>query len=260
MPLSVPGPYNPMAMVPAKVAKRILDLEYMEMAEIAAEDDPIQSTGHPAGPSRPPVTNISQWLERYSVMAAILATRFPEKAPELLAYQSSIIRAERNYEGKQWVAYDRQYRREALARKDLNWSVPNVRLYNEAFTGRARAIPRCSYCLRDDHTASACPSIPSRPFPWDTPVWPAPTALGQASRPVQAEACRNYNDGRCKRFNCIYQDICMGCQEAHAWINCPRRRSQHKGPRSRSPARRAMAGHPAGRVFSARSANCVTQD
>ena len=42
MPLSVPGPYNPMAMVPARVAKRILDLEYMEMAEIAAEDDPAE--------------------------------------------------------------------------------------------------------------------------------------------------------------------------------------------------------------------------
>ena len=94
------------------------------------------------------------------MMAAILATRFPEKAPELLPYQSSIIRAERNYEGKQWVAYDRQYQREALAWKDLNWSVPNVHLYNEAFTGRARAVPRCSYCLRDYHAASACPSIP----------------------------------------------------------------------------------------------------
>ena len=93
--------------------------------------------GQLARSSRPPVTNISQWLERYSVVTAILATRFPEKAPELLAYQSSIIRAERNYEGKQWVAYDRQYRREALAQKDLNWSVPNVRLYNEAFTGQA---------------------------------------------------------------------------------------------------------------------------
>jgi len=34
-------------------------------------------------------------------MAAILAARFPEKAPELLVYQATIIRAERNYEGKQ---------------------------------------------------------------------------------------------------------------------------------------------------------------
>eukprot|EP00731_Ephydatia_muelleri_P008707 Em0004g1045a len=48
--------------------------------------------------------------------------------------------------GRTWVAYDRQYRREALARKDLNWSATNSRLYNEAFTGCAKAIPRCCHC------------------------------------------------------------------------------------------------------------------
>jgi len=54
--------------------------------------------------------------------------------------QASIVRAERNYEGRQWVVYDRQYRWEALASKDLNWSVPNVRLYNEAFTGQQEGL------------------------------------------------------------------------------------------------------------------------
>ena len=121
-----------------------------------------------------------------------------------------------------------------------NWSVLNVRLYNEAFTGRARAIPRCSYraiprcsyCLRDDHAAFACPSNPSRPLLWDTPVWPVPTSLGQASRPVQAEACQNYNDGRCTKFNCQYQHIMSGVPGSSYLdqLNCPRRRSQEPLP------------------------------
>ncbi len=55
----------------------------------------------------------------------------------LISQPLALVTAERNYEGKQWVAYDRQYHREALSRKDLNWSVPGPRLYNEAFTGRA---------------------------------------------------------------------------------------------------------------------------
>ncbi len=55
-------------------------------------------------------------------MAATLSARFPSKATELFAYQATIIRAERNYEAGRWVSYDRQFRREALARKDLNWS------------------------------------------------------------------------------------------------------------------------------------------
>ncbi len=98
-----------------KVVKKILDLEFIEMSEVTIDDDMITGPGRPAAPARLPVTEISQWLERYSLVAAILSTRFPEKAPELFAYQRSIVRVERNYEGKQWVAYDRQYRREALA-------------------------------------------------------------------------------------------------------------------------------------------------
>ena len=56
-----------------------------------------------------------------------------------------------NYDNSAWVAYDRQFHREALASKDLNWSVPNHRLYNEAFTGRVRSIPRCTICLSAHH-------------------------------------------------------------------------------------------------------------
>ena len=82
------GPYNPITMVSSRVAKKIMDLEFIEMAEIVAEDD--NPTGRPTGSSRPPITNISQWLERFSVKAAILSMRYPGKAPEFLAYQASI--------------------------------------------------------------------------------------------------------------------------------------------------------------------------
>ena len=97
-------------------------------------------------------------------MAALLATRFPHKAPELFAYMATIVRAERNYEPGRWVAYDQQFRREALAKKSLDWSVPDSRLYSEAFTGRARSIPRCEVCLQDDHQASHCPQNLDRPW------------------------------------------------------------------------------------------------
>ncbi len=127
------------------------------------------------------VTRASARQERYQILAAILAIRFPEKAPEFLVYQASIVRAERNYEGCQWVLYDRQYRREALARRDLNWSVPDTRLYNKAFTGRARAIPMCSYYLSDDHLANNCP------------VNPGATSNGMDLTPIiRVLACRSH--------------------------------------------------------------------
>ena len=69
------------------------------------------------------------------MMAAIMMTRFPLKAPELFAYQALIVRAQRNYEGEHWVMYDWQFRREALARQDLNWSVPDSRRPSQAGPG-----------------------------------------------------------------------------------------------------------------------------
>ena len=123
-----------------RVAKTIMDLEFVEMAEIVAEDD-FQATWSITS-SRSPIKNISQWVERFSIMVALLTLRYSEKAPEFLAYQALIVRSERNYEGHQWVIYDCQFRREALAREDLNWSVLDSRLYNEAFTLGARGLSR----------------------------------------------------------------------------------------------------------------------
>jgi len=87
--LSATGPYNPAAAISIKTSKKVLYLEFVEMAEISADDD-LQAAGRPSSSARPPIVNISQWLEQYAVMAAILTTRFPEKTPELFAYQHQL--------------------------------------------------------------------------------------------------------------------------------------------------------------------------
>ena len=179
--ITQPGSFNPAATLPPKVVKRILNLEFVEMAEVSIDEDTPQLPGRLPAHGRLPITDISRWLERYSLLAAVLCSRFPHKAGELFAYQAAIVRAERNYEGKRWVTYDRQFRRETLARRDLNWSVTDPRLYNEAFTGRARAIAQCTFCLQDDHAAAYCPRNPNRPvFGWfpDFPTWSTPTHSG----------------------------------------------------------------------------------
>ena len=83
-----PGPYNPTSAISGRLVKKILDMEFIEMSEIAAHDVG-QEKSRPGSSARPPITNISQWVERFSIMAAaILVTWFPEKAPELFAYQA----------------------------------------------------------------------------------------------------------------------------------------------------------------------------
>jgi hypothetical protein len=76
-----------------KVVKRILELDFVEMSEITCMAE------NPHAPGRPPpvrlvITDFSQWVERFSLMAAILATRFPHKAAKFWAYQATIVRAD----------------------------------------------------------------------------------------------------------------------------------------------------------------------
>ena len=68
------------------------------------------------------------------MMAAVLAEKFPSKAPQLFIYMRRIVHAARNYRGTSWVAYDRLYRWQAVARCSLDWVVEDSALYNEALS------------------------------------------------------------------------------------------------------------------------------
>ena len=103
------------------------------MAELLPDTWPNENTspeqGHPYHRTCcPPVTEIIQWLECFGRLASMLRMKHPNKVGEFSAYQLSILRAARNFKGTAWVAYELQYRRKALARRDLNWSVCNAQL------------------------------------------------------------------------------------------------------------------------------------
>ena len=250
----LPSGYDPVAALPPKLVKRILNLEFVEMADLLPEAWPEESAAADAGHQhrrarRPPVTDILTWLECYASMAAVLSTRYPGKISEFWAYQISILRAARNFEGPAWVAYDRQYRREALARKDLNWSTCNTRLYSEAFTGRARTIPRCQYCLSATHGARSCPANPDPPVSLSQPNNPTSVAPGTAGVGTllgnRQEICRNFNEGKCRYSRCRYLHICRECFFPHPWVSCHSNQAALQRPRSpRRPRNRNPPFNP----------------
>ena len=241
--LHTPGPFNPLAVLPGKVVKKILNLEFVEMAEISLDEEPELVPGCPPPPKRPPVTNISQWLEKFSLMAATLVTRFPNKAAEFFIYQASIIRAERHFEPGRWVTYDRQFRREALARKDLDWSQKMSHLYIETFTGRARNLPLCSTCGADDHPGSRCPrSMGWIPAP---SVW-SPTGLQAGDSHTPRDICNKFNEGRCRIPWCRYTHACKGCGAGHPLIMCPR---SQPGPNKRRRSGSPLRGQPGSQLL-----------
>ena len=98
-------------------------------------------------------------------MAAVLSAAYPLKAPQLFAYMRTIVRASRNFEGTVWVLYDMSYRRAAANKGSLDWGLPDPGRFNDAFVGRAKVVPRCSFCLSDTHVADSCPDAPAQNRP-----------------------------------------------------------------------------------------------
>ena len=84
--LHTPGPFNPLAVLPGKVVKKILKLEFVKMAEISLDEEPELVPGCPPPLKRPPVTNISQWLEKFSLMVATLASHKREGPTTCLTF------------------------------------------------------------------------------------------------------------------------------------------------------------------------------
>ena len=96
-----PGPYNPVASLPQKVVKKCLTLSLSKCPSCGVTSGWMTQhllTTHRTT-TKSPVINIRVWLECYARIAALLISHFPQKGPELWAYQSTVLKAVYNYEG-----------------------------------------------------------------------------------------------------------------------------------------------------------------
>ncbi len=80
-PAAQPGPFNLAATPSTKVVKRILDLEFVEMSEVTVDADLPQGPDPPPAPAHLPVTDISQWLERFPLVHQPVLVRCPQPPP-----------------------------------------------------------------------------------------------------------------------------------------------------------------------------------
>lgn len=205
--------------VSPKLAKKIMAQEFVDMWELLPETWRLEAEGsccQTRHPRHALVTDISIWTECYSTMAAILASVYPDKAPHFFAYLRTITKASLTFENAAWASYDVAYRRQAANRGSLDWGVVDAALYNEAFTGRARSIPRCWYCLADTHSSRECAHAPVE---GGTPNGPYYTAEPRYGRPLtrqtalfnrgsNADICRLFNSpggSRCRFPQCRYR-------------------------------------------------------
>ena len=145
-------------------------------------------------------------MQCFTTYVAILATKFPEAVPDLMAYMLSIIRAYQEYEHPQWRNYDEAFSDKAATTGNRKWSVIDSHLYNQIFTGRARKLPVCTLCGASTHRTEGCPStgVPARKkLAGDVMIMGPPQILLPMATRGSGEAARKdvfwaFNAGHCK--------------------------------------------------------------
>ena len=248
--------------IPESIVKKILRLEYVDMAELkpnawllhSEEPDNLSTLFRK---KKEPVTDILVWVQCFSAMVAILAQQYPAAIPHLMAYQSTIVKCAKRYDGLGWVAYDMQYRRTAAQTKSLNWGVIDQSAYAEWFTGSSKTCIRCSNCL-EEHSTQDCPQSTASVLyqlmtTMQQPQWQNHLANRQGPlmsqsfkrRPQhsmqqseETQICGLFNSrfgNRCTLAWCTYRHICAVCGGNHSKARCQHGQSFGQPPSINPP-------------------------
>ncbi|KAM8972339.1 uncharacterized protein RCH25_017994 [Pelodytes ibericus] len=210
----------------------------------------------------------SNWLQAFSTLASIIATKNPEHCAGLFCYQESIHEAYRVYGGQAWLRYDEEFRQRLAVRQGVRWDHRDIALWLRESSAEVqnpsgeRSRARNARLLTSDGTPSLPPvdnrmggSVFGSPLlflqsPRGSPV-PEPTAVPPAgaiqpflsapaghsasgsSASAKKGTCWQFNDSSCKRGSqCRFRHECSGCGGSHPQFKCFKRNKQDKSGNS----------------------------
>ena len=185
--------------VPAKLAEQITRWEFVDMAEIVPVLWPLPKVSEGRG-NRPKqqVQDINIWLQCFATFMTVMASKFPEHTPQLLAYMVTILKASQEYEGTAWAAYDVAYRQQAASTGHKQWSEVNASLYAVCFTGKGKRSQRCEVCLSAAHRTADCPANEDEERDLADRMRVVESALLESSKTARpTKMCNKFNMKRC---------------------------------------------------------------
>lgn len=92
-----------------------------------------------------PVKDILLWIQCFATLASALASTYPNKIPELMAYMATILKCHREFEGPASVIYDHAGR-----------GIPGPQLVEDQSIP-LQPVLLCHICRSESHAAEACP-------------------------------------------------------------------------------------------------------
>lgn len=95
--------------VPAKLVAKILKGEFVDMTELLWDNIEAErrrcgrdTTSNQTRPSRREIPDILSWLQCFGVFVGVVASKHSDRVPQLLAYQTTIVREARRCGGAGW--------------------------------------------------------------------------------------------------------------------------------------------------------------
>ena len=236
--------------VPAKLVKRILKGEYVEMSELLKDnleadrrrsliDAGCPAHSHMGQFSRREIPDALSWLYCFGIYAAIICSRWPGKHGQLFAYQVLILNESRRG-GRGWLMYDAALRQQITDLETFDFAKINQSLYATTCLQYAGAVRACPLCGLGDHSEGECALRLQR----------STIAVGTGAyrdegmrrgqdlpkKRFKRGPCFDYNGARgCNNSNCIFEHRCSRCRGDHRSIDCafkapPRKESKPEKP------------------------------
>jgi hypothetical protein len=148
--------------VPGKTVTNIISGQYIDLATLLAKPSDMRSpspliyidgqvvVSHASKPARR-LTDISQWLQAFTIYMLIMVTYLPNRAADLVRYQLLILRMYTQFGGLAWYNYDEAFRRDAAARHVVDWSGINCRI-----------VQFSHLCFHQGPSTFPCSSLPRK--------------------------------------------------------------------------------------------------
>ncbi len=190
--------------VPARIVRRILKGDFVDMAELSEENLEVELRRSLDGEdTKPlpahklsPVTDLLGWARAFCHFAGIVVRTHPSKAVDLWAYLAIVLSG--GDKGDWCWAYDSRFRQQVPSLEKAEFGRLDQALYTR--------------CLLSAGPGGALRSVQG------------PSDSGPTPRPKRRRevACFAWNDGRpCAVIPCRFQHICSRCGGEHRKAACP---------------------------------------
>ena len=153
--------------VPAKLAKRIREMDFVEMRELLPDNIALSECieallSHSA---RERVTHqreigsLLTWVSSFATYVAVISESHPERVPDMLMYLRLIVLESQKFNGMGWLTYDSVFHQNN-AGGGSRWNVLDPSLHTAHIVqGGLRVIP-CQICNGVDHSLDECAVAP----------------------------------------------------------------------------------------------------